>query len=85
MTTKIIAVLWPYYYKNNTDSLEYGGMIKAWRPVIAKMRLGEKATLIAYPSLCYGKDGAYNTSGALIYSYTPLIFDIEIIKKEEEE
>ena len=85
-----------YNYINDVDSVN-DGMIKAWKHVVSKMRLGEKATMIAYPSFCYGKDGVYGniitdedtgisiSTGALIYSYTPLIFDIEIVKKEEEE
>lgn len=73
------------FHYNKNDSTNYGGMIKAFKPTIAKMRLGEKATLICYPSLAYGASGQYNTTGTLIYTYTPLIFDIEIIKKEEED
>lgn len=72
------------FHYNKSDSTNYGGMIKAMKPVIAKMRLGEKATFICYPSLAYGASGKYNTSGTLIYTHTPLLFDIEIIKPEED-
>lgn len=76
---------------NQYDSSEYSGMIKAFKPVIKKMRLGDKITFICYPSLGYGSSGKYGStsgttnSGTLIYTETPLLFNLEIIKKEEEE
>lgn len=76
---------------NEYDSSEYGGMIKAYKPIIKKMRLGDKITFICYPSLAYGANGKYGgtssgvNSGTLIYTETPLLFNLEIIKKEEED
>lgn len=73
------------YRYNESDTTGYGGMIKAFKPVIKNMRLGEKVTFICYPSLAYGAAGSYQSTGTLIYTQTPLIYDIEIIKKEEED
>lgn len=78
------------YYYNKYDSTNFGAtgsssnFIHAFKGVIGKMRLGEKVTMICYPSLAYGAAGSYGTTGTLIYTQTPLLFDIEIIKKEEE-
>lgn len=78
-----------YYNKGDTTNFggsgETGNYIKSFKGVIEKMRLGEKVIMICYPSKAYGAEGKYSLRGPLIQTHTPLIFDIEIIKKEEEE
>jgi FKBP-type peptidyl-prolyl cis-trans isomerase len=52
-----------------------GGVIKGFDEGIAKMKIGEKATLIFPSSLGYGSSGA----GSDIPGYAPLLFDIEVV------
>jgi FKBP-type peptidyl-prolyl cis-trans isomerase len=53
-----------------------GATIKGFEDGIAKMKLGEKATLIFPSTIGYGAAG----SGSTIPPYAPLVFDIEIVK-----
>ena len=52
-----------------------GGAIAGFEEGIAKMKIGEKATLIFPSALGYGSRG----SGSSIPGYSPLVFDIEVI------
>jgi FKBP-type peptidyl-prolyl cis-trans isomerase len=52
-----------------------GGAITGFDQGIAKMRVGEKATLIFPSSLGYGS----RSQGSDIPAYSPLVFDIEVI------
>jgi FKBP-type peptidyl-prolyl cis-trans isomerase len=52
-----------------------GGVIKGFDEGIAKMKIGEKATLIFPSSLGYGSSGI----GSDIPGYAPLLFDIEVV------
>lgn len=52
-----------------------GGAIAGFDQGIAKMRVGEKATLIFPSALGYGS----RRQGADIPAYSPLVFDIEIV------
>lgn len=65
---------------NRTDSLNYtvGGsnsFVQGFLIGVAKMRLGEKATIIFPSGLGYGRTG----SGSKVPGESPLIFDIEIV------
>jgi len=51
------------------------GVIKGFDEGIAKMKIGEKATLIFPSSLGYGSQGA----GSDIPGNSPLVFDIEVV------
>lgn len=53
-----------------------GGVIKGFEEGVSLLRIGEKATLIFPSSLGYGTQG----SGSTIRPYSPLVFDIEIVK-----
>lgn len=57
-------------------TLGLGSTIKGFEEGISKMRVGEKATLIFPSTIGYGTAG----SGSKIPPYSPLIFDIEILK-----
>ncbi len=52
-----------------------GGAISGFDQGIAKMKVGEKATLIFPSSLGYGS----RAQGSDIPAYSPLVFDIEVI------
>ena len=52
-----------------------GGAITGFEEGIAKMKIGEKTTLIFPSALGYGSKG----SGSSIPGYSPLVFDIEVI------
>ena len=52
-----------------------GGAITGFEEGIAKMKIGEKTTLIFPSALGYGPKG----SGSSIPGYSPLVFDIEVI------
>ena len=52
-----------------------GGAIEGFDTGIAKMRVGEKATLIFPSSLGYGS----RSQGSDIPAYSPLVFDIEVV------
>ncbi|MEA5457981.1 FKBP-type peptidyl-prolyl cis-trans isomerase [Arcicella sp. LKC2W] len=72
-----------YVFDSNvsrTDSLNYtvGGtnsFVQGFLVGVAKMRLGEKATIIFPSGLGYGRTG----SGSKVPGESPLIFDIEIV------
>jgi FKBP-type peptidyl-prolyl cis-trans isomerase len=69
---------------SNTDSLDYtvGGtnsLVQGFLAGVAKMRLGEKVTLIFPSGLGYGRSGG----GSKIPGETPLIFDIEIVAMKD--
>ncbi|MES2519666.1 MAG: FKBP-type peptidyl-prolyl cis-trans isomerase [Bacteroidota bacterium] len=76
-----------YVFDNNvsrTDSLNYtvGGtnsLVQGFAAGVAKMRLGEKATLIFPSGLGYGRTG----SGGKIPGEAILIFDIEIVAMKD--
>ncbi|MFH0866291.1 MAG: FKBP-type peptidyl-prolyl cis-trans isomerase [Bacteroidota bacterium] len=51
-------------------------MIPGWEEGILLMRAGGKATFIIPSDLAYGSKGA----GTLILPYTPLVFDVELVK-----
>lgn len=53
-----------------------GGVIKGFEEGISKMRYNEKATLIFPSGLGYGTQG----SGTVILPYTPLLFEVEVVK-----
>jgi len=53
-----------------------GGVIKGFEEGISKLRYNEKATLIFPSSLGYGVQG----SGNVIMPYSPLLFEIEVLK-----
>ncbi len=79
------------YTYNKQDTTNYGDMsaIEAFQLVLGEMRLGEKLTFITSPTYAYGESGQYPTTAStggktLIYTQTPLIFTVEIIKEEEE-
>jgi FKBP-type peptidyl-prolyl cis-trans isomerase len=52
-----------------------GGAIEGFDTGIAKMRVGEKATLIFPSALGYGS----RSQGSDIPAYSPLVFDIEVV------
>lgn len=52
-----------------------GGAITGFDQGIAKMRVGEKATLIFPSALGYGS----RSQGSDIPAYSPLVFDIEVV------
>ncbi len=52
-----------------------GGAITGFEEGIAKMKIGEKTTLIFPSALGYGSKG----SSSSIPGYSPLVFDIEVI------
>ena len=52
-----------------------GGAIAGFDQGIAKMRVGEKATLIFPSTLGYGS----RSQGSDIPAYSPLVFDIEVV------
>jgi FKBP-type peptidyl-prolyl cis-trans isomerase len=56
-------------------NLGVGQVVTGFDEGIAKMKVGEKATLIFPSSLGYGSRGA----GADIPAYSPLVFDIEVV------
>ena len=53
-------------------------VIQGWHEGIAKMKVGEKATLIIPSSLGYGEMG----SRGVIPPYSPLLFDVELLNAE---
>ena len=65
----------PYKFK-----LGAGRVIKGWDEGIAKLRVGEQATLIIPPHLGYGAKGA---GGGVIPPEATLIFIVELIGVEE--
>ncbi len=80
------------YNYNPQDTSDYGSgnggtaLIQAFKYVVENgMRLGDKVQFITSPEFAYGSSGKYETTGSLIYGYTPLVFTFEILKPEEEE
>lgn len=67
------------------DSMPYfsseGDMIKGFAKCIKSMKAGEKGICVFYSDLGYGLQG----SGAKIPSFSPLIFEIEMLVEEKEE
>lgn len=55
-------------------------VIPGWEKAVAMMHVGEKATFIIPSPLAYGERGNYG-----IPPYTPLIFEIELLKIVEQE
>lgn len=53
-----------------------GHVIKGWEEGLALMNEGSKGTLIIPSALAYGEQGA----GADIKPYSPLVFDVELVK-----
>jgi len=53
-----------------------GNVIKGWDEALLLLNEGSKATLIIPSALAYGDQGA----GETIPAYTPLVFDIELVK-----
>ncbi|MFN8345629.1 MAG: FKBP-type peptidyl-prolyl cis-trans isomerase [Spirosomataceae bacterium] len=53
-----------------------GNVIKGFEEGVAKMKIGEKATLVFPSSLGYGTQGSGNT----IPPYAPLLFEVEVVK-----
>jgi FKBP-type peptidyl-prolyl cis-trans isomerase FkpA len=51
-------------------------VIPGWDEIFSILRVGEKATIVIPSSLAYGAQGA----GADIEAYTPLVFDVELVK-----
>lgn len=51
-------------------------LIKGWIEVLAHMHEGEKVKILLPSSMAYGSSGA----GKEIKAYTPLLFDIEVVK-----
>lgn len=51
-------------------------LIHAWVEAIGKMHAGDKVTILAPSSIAYGSHGA----GPQIGPYTPLVFDMELLK-----
>jgi len=58
-----------------------GSVIPGFEEGIALMREGEKATLILPAAIAYGERGA----GNVIPPYTPIMFDVELVKVSEPE
>lgn len=56
-----------------------GQVIPGWDEGIAKMKEGGKAQLLIPSALGYGMHGA----GGFIPPYTPLVFDVELVKVED--
>lgn len=55
-------------------------VIPGWEKAVAMMHVGEKATFLIPSQLAYGERGTYG-----IPPYTPLIFEIELLKIVEQE
>ena len=53
-------------------------LVKGFEEGLAKLRIGEKATVIFPSSLGYGKDGIVQNRRYVITPYAPLRFDIEL-------
>ncbi|MBO7492495.1 MAG: FKBP-type peptidyl-prolyl cis-trans isomerase [Bacteroidales bacterium] len=53
-------------------------VIPGWEIAVGKMRVGEKATVLIPSSMAYGERG-----NAVIPPYSPLTFDIEVLKAED--
>lgn len=73
----------PLSFEHKIGADEFGGMIKAFKYCVSKMKPGEKAVFITSPKWAYGADGKYSVESTLIMTYTPLIFHIEIVPGEE--
>ncbi len=55
---------------------QHAQLIQGWIKVIGAMHEGEKVTVLIPSSMGYGERGA----GGLIQPFTPLLFDIEVVK-----
>jgi peptidylprolyl isomerase len=66
----------PYEFK-----LGFGRVIKGWDEGIAKLHVGDQATLIVPPQLGYGVDGA---GGGVIPPNATLIFLVELVGIKED-
>jgi FKBP-type peptidyl-prolyl cis-trans isomerase len=55
---------------------QHASLIQGWIKVIGVMHEGEKVTVLIPSSMGYGERGA----GGLIQPFTPLLFDIEVVK-----
>ncbi|MBO7445134.1 MAG: FKBP-type peptidyl-prolyl cis-trans isomerase [Bacteroidales bacterium] len=53
-------------------------VIPGWEIAVSKMHVGEKATVLIPSSMAYGDRG-----NAVIPAYSPLLFEIEVLKAEE--
>ncbi len=62
-----------------TFTFGVGEVIPGWDIALKKMQKGTKATIIVPSRLAYGSEGY----GNIIPPYTPLIFDIEVLKIEK--
>lgn len=58
--------------------LGQGNVIPGWDEGIAMMKVGEKATLLIPSKLAYGENG-----NQVIPPYSPLVFDVELVKVGE--
>jgi FKBP-type peptidyl-prolyl cis-trans isomerase len=60
-----------------------GNSIPGFDEGLAKLRVGEKATIIFPSKLGYGKNGSQNSNGIyVIPPYAPLRFDIEVVSAQ---
>lgn len=74
----------PYSYEfNKNDTTKWGNTIHAWKYVVEKMRLGEKAYFIANSEYCYGNYGNYSQDATILPVFTPLIFYIHVLTPDE--
>lgn len=64
------------------DSTGFAGYIESYKYMINLMRLGDKVNFVTFPKFAYGEAGQYGTKGTLIFTESPLVFDLEIIKNE---
>lgn len=69
-----------YYMGTGSSSSDEGNMIQGFAYAVSKMRTGEKGIVIFHSELGYGTKG----SGDKIPSFSPLIFELELIGKSKD-